>query len=122
MTALAILSAFVILYWAHAFSAHKELSRLTFAVINTTVPTFCLAVSYFMANKTLKYVELHGPILFGSFLTITVILYATQVLEMDAESNIQTQSLSVLYYTIYIGFMNPQFLRHFIIRGALFVP
>ncbi len=92
-----------------------------FAIINTTVPTLCLAVSHFGAKKKLNFVELHGPILFGSFAVTTFILNVTKVLEMDAKSHIQTQGFSALYYIIYIGLMNPQFLRHFIIRGAIYV-
>ena len=75
--ALAALSAIIILYLSNAFFTDHMSSRLTFAVINTTVSTLCLALSYFMAKRNLKYAEFHGPILFGSFDAITFILNAT---------------------------------------------
>ena len=96
--------------------------QITFAVVNTTVPTLCLATSYFAATKNLKYVELHGPLLLGSSTAISFIFDVIQLSGKDDFSFIQTQAISSLFYfIIYIGFLTPQFQRHFIIRGILFV-
>ena len=65
-------------------------------------------------------VELHGPVLFGSFAAITIFLNASQILEMDNIVHNYQQGLSTLYYLLYIGIVSPQFLSHFLIRSVIF--
>ena len=95
--------------WTKALVNDSIPQRLTFFLIYTTFLTLCLTATYFAANRNLKYAELHGPILFGGFASISIFMSLTQPIEIETETYIQTQSLSIITFLIYIGVVCPQF-------------
>ena len=44
-----------------------------YIIIALVVPSLCLALSFWLGNKSLKFAELHGPALFGSLTLLTII-------------------------------------------------
>ena len=44
-----------------------------YTTIAVVVPTLCLAFSFWLGKKSLKFAELHGPALFGSLTLLTII-------------------------------------------------
>ncbi len=81
------------------------------------MPSLSITGSYLIAKKHEAAADLHGPIFLGSY---AATVYAITIFDLIQVNSTSDSSISLIFYLMYLGFMNTDFMFHFIIRSILF--
>lgn len=83
--------------------------------INITM-TLC----YCATKKDIRFVEMQGPVLLMTQLTVMTLINFSGVVEMKLKNHNSIAILTYVYFLLYIGLLTTQFKWHFITRFILF--
>ena len=91
-----------------------------FLLYQVLIPTVSITVMYNIAKKHEASVDLHGPIILGSYGLTLYVITSFNLLELNGIARTYEFGLSVFFYLLYIGFLSIDFLPHFIVRSVLY--
>ena len=104
----------------HNWAADRVESHNVFLLIQILVPTMSLTVVYFIAKKHEASIDLHGPILLGSYAITVYVITSFNLIEYNSIAMTFELAVSVFFYLLYIGFLSIEFWPHFIARSLLY--
>ncbi len=98
----------------YLFARNEEESSkpaLQLAMLLSWIPTIGLAITYFLSLKFLWCAELIGPVMYGSFATVMILVNFHSSLKISRSSRNAMTFLGTIFQILYAGLLNCGFLH-----------
>ena len=115
-----LLSSILLFMTTYDLAKDRVESHKLYLLFQVLIPSMSITVVYLIAKKHEASIDLFGPILFGSYGITIYAITSFNLIEMNSIARTWEFALSALFYLLYIGFLNIDFLPHFIARLLLF--